>query len=170
MTYTSGYSGGFYPQDPKDQMAYNAGQRARREDEHHRQMAQEKGRREKQQEFGRQLPRSSAQSGAASSTVDVRDMFEGLIVFGAVSGVTVASVLLWNGLAGQFNPANPLLANLLGYGGWGVGAGAITVSLRFHALLTRYLKLFLKVVLAFATLFFGSALIYGLYQSFTAAN
>ena len=143
-------------------MAYDAGARHRRMREDHA--------KQRNADYQRNYGPQSHGGGTRSSTFDLDGTIDALIIISSASVATMLSVSVWNGLTGAFQPTQPILVNILKYGGWAVGLGAISVTLHFGKALIRYLRLPFKIAGVLVALVLTSAFIYGLYQGFSGAS
>lgn len=158
-----------------EQSAYDAGAQQRRFEEERRLREQrdQQERARKQQEEWRRKDRELAQSyGQGSETraptetrYDPEDEidFDALLKLGATVALTYFLIKLWGMATGSLAPSNDILAAIVEHGVWGVALLGIGLGIRFQE---RLLPI-AKVGFVLLVLFFGSAIVVGIYRGLT---
>lgn len=158
-----------------DQSAYDIGAQPRRFEEERRMREQrehqEKAR--KQQEEWRRIDRERAQqmtqrSGTSSGNEESFDPdddidFDTWLMFAATGALTYFLIRIWGWATASLAPSNDILAAIVDHGVWGVALVGIGLGIRFQE---RLLPI-AKVVLVLLVLFFGSAILVGIYRGVT---
>lgn len=106
-----------------------------------------------------QTPPEEQDSGPVLYRDDSVD-FEGLLMLGATAGLTFILIKLWGMATGSWAPTQPVLAVIADHGVWGVGAIGIGLGIRFQ----EQLLPIAKIILLGVVLFFGSAIVVGIYR------
>ncbi len=158
-----------------EQSAYDAGAQQRRFEEERRlrQQREDQERARKQQEEWRRKDRERAQSYGQGSEpraptetrYDPEDDFDfdALLKLGATAGLTYVLIKLWGMATGSLAPSNDILAAIVEHGVWGVALLGIGLGIRFQE---RLLPI-AKVGFVLLVLFFGSAIVVGIYRGLT---
>lgn len=155
-----------------DQSAYDAGAQQRRFDEERRrreEREQAERARKKQEEWRRKdregverwanHPNRGSETSSDLSTNDDWDL-DGILILAAIGALTFFLIKLCGMATAGLAPNNDMLAAIVDHGAWGVGLIGIGLGYRFHEILLPIAK----VVAVVLILFFGSAIIVGIYR------
>lgn len=93
--------------------------------------------------------------------------FDDMVLLAGTAAIVYLMVRIWGMATGSLNPTNAILAGIVDHGAWGVGLAGIGLSIRFQELLLPVAKVVLTVVVVGAVLFFGSAIVVGIYRGVT---
>ena len=167
----------------KAQSDYDAGAQDRRFDEerrmreqrdyYDRQQKEQRERQEKERRKNAERYSNKPQQKASEQDNQPRlhrtddPTFDDIMILAATAGVVFLMVRLWGMATGSLNPSNAILAGIVDYGAWGVGLAGIGLSIRFQETLLPIAKVVLAIAVVAAVLFFGSAIVVGVYQGIT---
>lgn len=163
-----------------EQSAYDVGAQQRRFEEERRQREQREhyDRQRKQQEEQRRKDRESAKQWANRSNDASNDQqssgpsvasdddleFDDWMLLVAIGGFTFLLIKLWGLATASLAPSNAILAAIVDHGVWGVALLGIGLGIRLQQILLPIAKIALILVV----LFFGSAIVFGIYEGITS--